>query len=121
MYVRGSSSTSRTLSFIPRPNERQIQRVLNREHEIAKQNLVNGHKDRALIALRRRKYQETLLAKTDAQLEQLEQLVRPLPSYPLPRLPTLGLCTGFDHRVLSCGDVGATRAQGWERSLEADQ
>ena len=61
----------------PPPHGPQIQRVLNREHEIAKQHLANGHRDRALIALRQRKYQETLLVKTDAQLEQLEQLVSP--------------------------------------------
>ena|ERR1700753_864276 len=67
------------LGFTPTLSGRQIQRVLIREHEIAKQHLANGHKDRALIALRQRKYQETLLAKTDAQLEQLEQLVRSLP------------------------------------------
>ncbi|TFY71438.1 hypothetical protein EVG20_g1563 [Dentipellis fragilis] len=55
--------------------QRKIQTVLDREHEIAKQHLAAGHKDRALIALRRRKYQESLLAKTDGQLENLEQLV----------------------------------------------
>ncbi|KAA1468276.1 hypothetical protein DENSPDRAFT_833530 [Dentipellis sp. KUC8613] len=55
--------------------QRKIQNVLDREHEIAKQHLALGHKDRALIALRRRKYQESLLAKTDGQLENLEQLV----------------------------------------------
>jgi charged multivesicular body protein 6 len=48
---------------------------LEREHEIAKQQLAAGHKDRALVALRRRKYQEGLLVKTDGQLEALEQLV----------------------------------------------
>jgi len=36
--------------------------------------LQKGDKPRALLALRRRKYQETLLQKTDAQLETLEQL-----------------------------------------------
>lgn len=36
--------------------------------------LAKGDKPRALLALRRKKYQQTLLAKTDAQLEQLEQL-----------------------------------------------
>lgn len=56
-----------------------MQRVLNRERQIAQQHLANGHKDRALTALRQRKYQETLLTKTYAQLEQLEQLVGPLP------------------------------------------
>jgi len=55
--------------------QKKIQSVLDREHEIAKQQLAAGHKDRALIALRRRKYQEGLLVKTDGQLENLEQLV----------------------------------------------
>ncbi|CAK7275053.1 Vacuolar protein sorting-associated protein 20 [Sporothrix epigloea] len=36
--------------------------------------LARGDKKRALLALRRKKYQESLLAKTDAQLEQLEKL-----------------------------------------------
>jgi hypothetical protein len=35
-----------------------------------------GQKERAVIALRRRKYQQGLLLKTDVQLENLEQLVR---------------------------------------------
>ena len=56
---------------------RQIQAVLDREHEIAKQQLAAGNKDRALIALRKRKYQEGLLIKTDTQLENLERLVCP--------------------------------------------
>lgn len=36
--------------------------------------LARGDKPRALLALRRKKYQQGLLAKTDAQLAQLEQL-----------------------------------------------
>lgn len=36
--------------------------------------LAQGDKKRALTALRKKKYQESLLAKTDAQLEQLEKL-----------------------------------------------
>ncbi|KAI9512851.1 Snf7 family [Russula earlei] len=58
-----------------RQYQRKIQVVLDREHEIAKQHLAAGHKDRALVALRRRKYQEGLLVRTDGQLESLEQLV----------------------------------------------
>lgn len=42
--------------------------------EIARELLRVGDKKRALLALRRKKYQETLLARTDAQLAQLEQL-----------------------------------------------
>lgn len=93
--------------------DNQIQGVLNREHEIAKQHLANGQKDRALVALRQRKYQESLLVKTDTQLEQLEQLVRPFPS---PSWPTtdLGSCTGLNHRVLPRGDVGVTWTQDGE-------
>lgn len=53
----------------------QLQVILDREHDIAKANLAAGRKDRALTALRRRKYQQGLLTKTDGQLENLEQLV----------------------------------------------
>lgn len=49
---------------------------MSRETEIAKQMLAANNKPRALLALRRKKYQEQLLAQTDAQLQQLEQLVR---------------------------------------------
>ncbi|KAI0257440.1 Snf7 family [Lactifluus subvellereus] len=55
--------------------QKRIQVILDREHEIAKQQLAAGHKDRALVTLRKRKYQEGLLVKTDGQLESLEQLV----------------------------------------------
>ncbi|KAF8585514.1 hypothetical protein K439DRAFT_1033793 [Ramaria rubella] len=53
----------------------KIQGVLDREHEVAKACLKAGQKDRAVIALRRRKYQESILLKTDGQLETLEGLV----------------------------------------------
>ena len=41
---------------------------------MAKDLLARGDTSRALLALRRKKYQESLLSKTDAQLEQLERL-----------------------------------------------
>ncbi|KAF8521516.1 Snf7 family [Gautieria morchelliformis] len=53
----------------------KIQGVLDREHEVAKACLKAGQKERAIIALRRRKYQESILVKTDSQLETLEGLV----------------------------------------------
>jgi len=55
--------------------QRNIQAILDREEAIAKQHLEAGRKDRALVALRRRKYQQGLLVKTDGQLENLQQLV----------------------------------------------
>lgn len=54
--------------------QRRITVLTDRETEIARQMLAQGDKKRALLALRRKKYQESLLAKTDAQLEQLEKL-----------------------------------------------
>jgi charged multivesicular body protein 6 len=54
--------------------QKRITVVTTREKEIAKECLARGDKDKALLALRRRKYQESLLTKTDAQLEQLEKL-----------------------------------------------
>ncbi|RVD81208.1 uncharacterized protein DFL_009082 [Arthrobotrys flagrans] len=54
--------------------KKRIQVVLDREHEIARECLRNDQKDKALLALRKRKFQEQLLSKTDKQLEALEQL-----------------------------------------------
>lgn len=54
--------------------QKRITIVTNREKEIAKECLRNGDKRRALLALRKKKYQESLLAKTDQQLAQLETL-----------------------------------------------
>jgi hypothetical protein len=56
---------------------RRIQTVLAREKELAKEALAQDQKQKALLILRRRKYQEQVLLKADAQLETLEQLVRP--------------------------------------------
>ncbi|KAL1892720.1 Vacuolar protein sorting-associated protein 20 [Ceratocystis pirilliformis] len=55
--------------------QKRITVLTAKETEIAKHMLAKGDKVRALLALRRKKYQETLLSKTDAQLEQLEHLV----------------------------------------------
>jgi charged multivesicular body protein 6 len=54
--------------------QRRIGLLTDRETDAARQLLARGDKARALLALRRKKYQESLLAKTDAQLEQLEKL-----------------------------------------------
>lgn len=54
--------------------QKRITTLTDREVAIAKECLTRGQKDKALLALRRKKYQESLLAKTDAQLEQLQRL-----------------------------------------------
>merc|ERR1711939_277754 len=55
--------------------QRRITVLTDREKEIAKQMLAKGDKPKALLALRRKKYQESLLEKTDAQLEKLTSSV----------------------------------------------
>ncbi|KAL2160045.1 hypothetical protein VTH06DRAFT_1700 [Thermothelomyces fergusii] len=54
--------------------QRRIAHLTERETQAARQLLARGDRPRALLALRRKKFQESLLAKTDAQLEQLEKL-----------------------------------------------
>ncbi|KAL4975465.1 Snf7-domain-containing protein [Aspergillus desertorum] len=54
--------------------QKRIKVLTDRETAIAKECLARNDRRRALLALRRKKYQESLLAKTDAQLAQLEQL-----------------------------------------------
>lgn len=54
--------------------KKKIQVVLDSEVELAKDALKKGDKKRALLALRKKKYQEGMLIKTDEQLETLENL-----------------------------------------------
>ncbi|KAL9639754.1 MAG: hypothetical protein Q9164_000725 [Protoblastenia rupestris] len=55
--------------------QKRITLITDRETSIAKACLEHGDRKKALLALRRKKFQESLLAKTDKQLETLEQLV----------------------------------------------
>jgi charged multivesicular body protein 6 len=54
--------------------QKRITVITSRETEVARECLRCGDKRKALLALRRKKYQESLLQKTDAQLAQLEIL-----------------------------------------------
>ncbi|KAI1769620.1 charged multivesicular body protein 6 [Hypoxylon sp. FL1150] len=56
--------------------QKRITVLTDKETAVARQMLAAGDKKRALLALRRKKYQESLLEKTDLQLAQLEQLTR---------------------------------------------
>ncbi|KAK3698456.1 Vacuolar protein sorting-associated protein 20 [Vermiconidia calcicola] len=57
-----------------RQYQKRVTVITTREQEIAKECLRDGNKQKALLALRRKKYQESLLTKTDQQLAQLEAL-----------------------------------------------
>ncbi|KAL9001153.1 MAG: hypothetical protein Q9169_000336 [Polycauliona sp. 2 TL-2023] len=54
--------------------QQRITVVTDRETAVAKECLARGDRSKALLALRRKKFQESLLARTDSQLETLEQL-----------------------------------------------
>ncbi|KAJ3186949.1 Vacuolar protein sorting-associated protein 20 [Gaertneriomyces sp. JEL0708] len=54
--------------------QKKLEAVMNREIEIAKHHLRSGDHGRALLALKKKKYQEHLLMETDKQLLNLEQL-----------------------------------------------
>ncbi|KAJ1946353.1 Vacuolar protein sorting-associated protein 20 [Kickxella alabastrina] len=55
--------------------QKRVQVVLDREDALARGLLLKGDKKRALLALRRRKYQEQMIQKTDSQLFTLQQLM----------------------------------------------
>lgn len=58
--------------------QRKIEQTLEKERLLAKKLIQNGQKDRALLLLRKKKFQEQLLSKTDGQLENLERMVHDL-------------------------------------------
>lgn len=91
----------------------------------------SGNKSRALIALRRRKYQEGLLQKTDGQLEVLENLVSlydwvadgttdPLNNLTLVRTALLASTSGVLDRVRLGRKGRHVRLETRERGPEAD-
>ncbi|KAJ2744287.1 Vacuolar protein sorting-associated protein 20 [Coemansia sp. BCRC 34301] len=55
--------------------QKRVQVVLDREDSLARELLLKGDKKRALLALRRRKYQEQMIRTTDDQLFNLQHLV----------------------------------------------
>lgn len=58
--------------------QKRIEQSIEKEREIAKKLIHDGRKDRALLLLRKKKFQEQILSKTDGQLENLEHMVHDL-------------------------------------------
>lgn len=58
--------------------QRKIEQSLEKERLLAKELLKNGKKERALLLLRKKKYQEQVLSRADGQLENLERMVHDL-------------------------------------------
>ncbi|RIA90575.1 Snf7-domain-containing protein [Glomus cerebriforme] len=56
--------------------QKKLQIVAEKETQVAKEALLKNNKRGALLALKKKKYQEQLLSKSDAQLLNLEQLTQ---------------------------------------------
>lgn len=61
-----------------RQYQKRITLQLEKERTVAKQLLKDGKKDKALLLLKKKKYQEQLLDKTENQISNLEQMVQDL-------------------------------------------
>ncbi|KAJ2084335.1 Vacuolar protein sorting-associated protein 20 [Coemansia sp. RSA 988] len=79
--------------------QRKVEVVLNREDSLARELLRKGDKSRALLALRRRKYQQQMINKTDMQLFNLQNLVEQIEFSLVQKDVLFGLEQG--NRVLS--------------------
>ncbi|EFC46203.1 predicted protein, partial [Naegleria gruberi] len=55
--------------------QKKLQTVIQKERDVAKQLVQEGKKDLAMLALKKKKYQESLLEKTHKQLDNLQQMV----------------------------------------------
>nr|ACO11497.1 Charged multivesicular body protein 6-A [Caligus rogercresseyi] len=58
--------------------QKRINTVLAKDREVAKRLLREGKKDRALLLLRKKRYQEDLITKAEGQINNIEQLVQDL-------------------------------------------
>ncbi|KXS16958.1 hypothetical protein M427DRAFT_89674, partial [Gonapodya prolifera JEL478] len=54
--------------------KKQLENVFEKETQVAKTCLAKGDRRRAMLALRKKKYQETLIQRTDEQLFMLEKM-----------------------------------------------
>jgi len=55
--------------------QKKVEAVIERERDVAQQLLKQGKRDRALLALKKKRLQEKLLEKTDKQLANLQEMV----------------------------------------------
>lgn len=74
--------------------QKRITVLTDREKEIAKECLARGDTRKAKLALRRKKYQESLLDKTDKQLHELEKLTNDVEFALVQKSVLLGLQQG---------------------------
>jgi len=109
--------------------QKKIEQNLEKERLLAKELLKNGKKDRALLLLRKKKYQEQILSRADGQLENLERMVHDLEFAQVEVKVVDGLKVGNTalkqlHALLSIDDIekvmDETR-EGIEKQREIDE
>ena len=74
--------------------QKKIELTLETDRQMAKKLLSEGKKDRAKLLLRKKKYQESLLTRTDGQLDNLQTLVNDLEFAQVEQQVVNGLKTG---------------------------
>ncbi|KAK3740009.1 hypothetical protein RRG08_005281 [Elysia crispata] len=90
--------------------QKKINTQLEKDREVARALLKDGKKDKAKLILRKKKFQESLLTKTDGQLENIERLVHDLEFTQVEQEVVRGLQVGNAslkkmHELLSLEDV----------------
>ncbi|KAM4031664.1 charged multivesicular body protein 6 [Anomaloglossus baeobatrachus] len=90
--------------------QKKITLQLQREREVAKQLLHNGKKEKAKLLLKKKRYQEQLLEKTDNQISNLEKMVEDIEFAQIEMKVIEGLKIGNDclkkmHEVMSIEEV----------------
>ncbi|XP_046400001.1 charged multivesicular body protein 6-A [Ischnura elegans] len=112
-----------------RQHQKKIENNLERDRELAKKLLKDGKKEKALLLLRKKKYQEQLLSKTDGLLQNLEHMVQDLEFSQVEMQVLDGLKAGNEalkkvHEILSVDEVERileeTR-EGVEKQREIDE
>ncbi|XP_077109445.1 charged multivesicular body protein 6 [Ranitomeya variabilis] len=90
--------------------QKKITLQLQREREVAKQLLHDGKKEKAKLLLKKKRYQEQLLEKTDNQISNLEKMVEDIEFAQIEMKVIEGLKIGNDclkkmHEVMSIEEV----------------
>jgi len=93
-----------------RQYQKRINLQLEKERLLAKQLLKNGKKEKALLLLKKKRYQDQLLDKTENQISNLERMVQDLEFVQIERKVIEGLKVGNDclkkmHEVMSIEEV----------------
>ncbi|XP_053495244.1 charged multivesicular body protein 6 [Ictalurus furcatus] len=90
--------------------QKKITLQLGKERQLAKQLLHDGKKEKALLLLKKKRYQEQLLDKTENQISNLERMVQDIEFAQIEMKVIEGLKVGNDclkkmHEVMSIEDV----------------